>query len=106
MAPPSALWYVEWNAARRRDRPNDRRLNRRTYWSQRAAARQVSLLILNEHYGTHLSIVGVWRVVDWNEHDGLEWSPYYGPAFLPMNVVPTWDDDPSDTTSLSHQETA
>lgn len=94
MPPPSTLWYVEWDAARRRDTPHDRRRVRRTYTSPHDAARQLATLLHNAHYGSHLQIVGVWIVVG-HDAQGLEWQPFFGPAHLQHTVVPAWDDEPS-----------
>jgi len=96
VSPPSRLWYVEWYAARRYDKPLDRKRNRRTYLSGEYASRQYTNLV--PWIGTHIEVVGAWVSTGCDDEGGIEWSRFYGPAVLPITVTPAWDDE------IPHQE--
>lgn len=71
VTPPGRLWHVEWTAARRFDRPDDRRDRSRTVAVEAVAAAQIRSVQL---WPDHCELLGVWVTVG-SEAGRIVWQP-------------------------------
>lgn len=58
MGPPGRCWFVEWEAAVRYDRPQDRRRHTRVVRSETECAAQIAAV--GRWAETHTRLLGVW----------------------------------------------
>lgn len=81
MTLPRQFFHVEWRAARRYDRPNDRIDRRRNYTTAESAGDQVAAL--RRWMDSHVELVGVW-VTSGHDGEALVWAEV-DPDSLPVH---------------------